>query len=134
MDKPHDMDDITLLSSRFHTLMDKVQGLIDELCPGPLPEIAGKLPPGKGQKAYTVRASKIHDERRHKALIKVIDDALSQIESVASMDMESSSPEPNRHASFRYGKKLFTAEELHFLEKTLRTFQPALIDGVHSDS
>lgn len=41
MDKSHDMDDITLLASRFHALVDKVQGLIDELHESPPPGIGG---------------------------------------------------------------------------------------------
>ncbi|WP_236891151.1 hypothetical protein [Desulfoluna limicola] len=134
------MDDITLLSSRFHALMDKVQGLIDELHASPVTVTAGgkatlRSRPDTSRKAYTIRATGAHDERRQKALIKVIDDVLKQIDHAVSSDAEA---EPRREsgqrALFEYEKKLFTLEELRFLETTLRTFHPAAVKEAHPDS
>lgn len=140
MDKPHDKDDITLLSTRFHTLIDKVQGLIDELHASPSAvtdggQMPSKARPDAGRKAYTIRASAAHDERRQKALIKVIDDVLKQIDNAVSTDVETGPrPESGQRALFEYEKKLFTLEELRFLEKTLRTFHPATVKEAHPDS
>lgn len=139
MDKPHDRNDITLLSSRFHTLIDKVQGLIDELHEGPPPEIGGggavKARSDSGRKAYTIHAAQTHDEQRQKALIKVIDNALKQIDNAVSTDVEKEpNPDSSRRALFQYEKKLFTLEELRFLENTLRSFHPATAKEAHSDS
>lgn len=140
MDKPHDKNDITLLSSRFHALMDKVQGLIDELHASPSAVVDGggsivKTPPETGRKAYTIRASGAHDERRQKALIKVIDDVLKQIDNAVSTDVETEPrQESGQRTLFEYEKKLFTIEELRFLENTLRTFHPATVKDAHPDS
>lgn len=139
MDKSHDMDDITLLASRFHALVDKVQGLIDELHESPPPGIGGgvavKDRPGSGRKAYTIHTSHAHDKNRQKALIKVIDDALKQIDNAVSPDAEKEpNPGSSRRVFFQYEKKLFSIEELRFLENTFRAFHSATAQEVHSDS
>lgn len=138
MDKSHDRNDITLLSSRFHTLMDKVQSLIDELHESAPPEIRGgvavKARSDSDRKAYTIHASQAHDERRHKTLLKVIDNVLKQIDTAVSTDVEKEpDPEPSQRALLQYEKKLFTLEELRFIENTLRAFHPATAQESHPD-
>lgn len=125
MDKPHDSDDTTLLASRFHALMNKVQGLIDELhAPSCRADGAVPTPSDQGRKAYTIHAAAGFDERRKQALIEVIDEALRQIDSLEAAD-KGSPPraESKRRATMAHGGKIFTLEELHFLDHTLRTFR-----------
>jgi len=62
----------------------------------------------------------------------VIDDALKQIENLDSAD-HSPRPEPTCQAGFCKAKKVFTPEELHFLEETLRTCHPASGGDIRSD-
>jgi len=135
MDKPYDMDDTTLLSRRFHALMNRFQNLINEL-DLPLSGNGGGAAarPSSGCKAYTVHSSDFLDERRKHALIKVIDDALKQIDHLDSADVENAShPEPTCRTNFHPGKKVFTSEELHFLEETLRTCHPASVGDAYTD-
>ncbi|VFQ47360.1 hypothetical protein MSL71_50590 [Desulfoluna butyratoxydans] len=132
MDKSHDMDDTTLLSRRFHALMDTCQRLINELdpaCPENDGERSARL--SGGRKAYTVHASNPLDEGRQQALIKVMDDALKQVEKLAA----DPSPRPGatRPSEYCRTKQVFTSEELHFLEETLRTCHPASDKGLRSD-
>ncbi len=118
------MDDITLLFRRFHDLMATVQGLMDELSIDPSAPALGDESPDHGAKAYTVSAApNISDETRHRALIQVIDDALSQIKAAAakeSLPRIGGSPPPIHEAH----RDIFTVEELRFLETTFRAIYP----------
>lgn len=125
MENSHEMDDITLLFCRFHALIDTVQGLMDELSIGLQSDKEGASSPEKDTKSYTVCASSPFDERRYKALIAVIDDALNRIEAAAVHP----SPEPDRQSSLYSKEQIFTMEELLFLEKTFRSVYPLPEEG-----
>ncbi|WP_139164092.1 hypothetical protein [Desulfoluna spongiiphila] len=127
------MDDTTLLSRRFHALMNRFQRLINEL-DSPRPESGGETSARvtRDRKAYTVHASDPFDEKRQQALIKVMDDALKQIEKLDSA-APSPLPDPTCQTGFCLTKKVFTPEELHFLEETLRTCHPAPDGNIRSD-
>lgn len=138
MEKPHDMDDIALLSCRFEALMSKLQGLISEMqgnrSPGAMGPCDRSSHPAGGHKAYTIQATDSPSGGRQRALVKVIDDVLRQIDhAVTSGGENPPSPDMARRALLHYEKRLFTSEELNFLEKTLRTFHPSFPDGTYSD-
>ena len=119
MKKMCDMDEISLLNQRFNTLIDKVRCLTDDT-----PPTCSSCT--RGCKAYTVNVSGAVARDRQKELIKMIDDALNQIASAVSSEMDP----PSR---YQHGKKVFTVEELLFLETKLRTFQSVFSDKVPSD-
>ena len=120
------MDEITLLNQRFNALIDKVRCLTDGSAPSPVCDTHGHFSSGNcGCKTYTVNVPGAVARARQKELINVIDAALNRIASAVS-------PEVKSTGGCSDGKKIFTVEELLFLEKKLRAF-PSVLDKAPSD-
>ncbi|WP_300668087.1 hypothetical protein [Desulfoluna sp.] len=135
MDTLYDSVDTVLLSRRFHALVTKVQALIDELHDAP-PSGLGSGDEDrshKGEKACALLAIR-GDEKRQQSLARVINDTLEQLDRLVSTDGAKPGSSMVKHPFvFSHEKKLFTSEELYFIEATLRTYHTARAEDLSSD-
>lgn len=111
MAKSEVTDNLELLTRRFEDLIEKVRNIMEELG-----DADGDSQESQSSRAYTVSPSPETppSEARSRALIRVVEQTLKGLDS--AMDSPSSGLQKHKPS------KLFTVEELHFLEQTMTSY------------
>ena len=122
MDKSGVTDDLAVLSRRFQDLIDKVQGIMDELSEA-IPSLEDRFASSSLKRAYTIEAirNKKIGNQRSKALIRVVEEALKELDIAMGSAPDHPASNPCRSSSQKISS-LFTMEELHFLQQSFAAF------------